>query len=1087
MKTQTLLSGKTSMLFLTLFFFFTVTKMQASQQDEITVFEQIITNVQKMQQADANVATVVADTENYLKTIGANGAFPDVEYTSTAQTNWPPIAHMNRMKPMVLAYVMPESSYYGDEELYNTIVAMLQYWYTVNPTSTNWFNWGIAWPERMGVILCLMRGAEKQVPTTLETQILTRMGTLGRPDQSGSQGIGANKMDIALHWIYRCSLQKDKTNLDFAVNQFYMPMTFNLGEGLQHDYSYLQHGMQLYIGGYGNSVLTAMTKAAFYLENTEYEAAGEKLDLVSSFVRKAYIPTIRGKYMLYNAKGRGLASKNGISQAGFIPLLQKMILLDPDYEKEYEEAISRINGSQPADYEIEDYHTHFWRGDYTLHQRKGYTVDVRMGSAFTGRNENGNGENLKGFFLTDGATQIAIDGDEYVDIFPVWDWTKIPGTTAPAMTIPRPAQWNNNSEKAPSTFVGGVSAGLYGVTTYYHNDYTYGVNSEARKSYFFFDKEIVCLGAGIKSTNASQINTTLNQTLLSGDVNYVSKDGTTTALATNSTVVKNSLSFIHHDQTAYFFPESEAGNILISNKAQSGTWNSISSNNGDASTITKDVFTAYFNHGIKPTDASYSYIIVPNLNSVDAAKDYPISNVMVLANNEAMQAVINLELGMLGIVFYEAATFEYGDISIKSSAGCAVMCKNVLSEEIEVFIADPTRKEKQVTLILMNHPLLGSKELICDLDNSDAYGGSTHEFVVDKNTLDYIHIPVTGIELDKTQANLSPNNRYASLKATIEPENAREQTIIWSSSDENVVKISESGEVIAYNEGTATVTATTKEGGFSKSCEITVDALMSSLVLADSWVYDSSSGKTTNYGKTTTLTVKKDNSGYQRQAFFRFSIADLDNVENLNGAKVWASIFAETAGTNAHTAIWYMYGVDNITWGENTITWDNKPAEGSLVAQKQCIKTNNATFKSQYVVDFDITSYALAEYAKGKKEVSFMVTQNIRVSDGSGTTTFASKEHADELRHPRTVISFQKETGTENILPEEIAIYPTVTSGLVYVAINEPATIQVFNLNGQLLQSIPAVAGTTELNLSSFSSGMYLIKAGAAYKKVIKQ
>lgn len=59
------------------------------------------------------------------------------------------------------------------------------------------------------------------------------------------------------------------------------------------------------------------------------------------------------------------------------------------------------------------------------------------------------------------------------------------------------------------------------------------------------------------------------------------------------------------------------------------------------------------------------------------------------------------------------------------------------------------------------------------------------------------------------------------LSATITPENATDKTITWSSSDEKIAKV-EAGKVTGVAEGTATVTATTKDGGKTATCTVTV-------------------------------------------------------------------------------------------------------------------------------------------------------------------------------------------------------------------------------------------------------------------------
>ena len=85
-----------------------------------------------------------------------------------------------------------------------------------------------------------------------------------------------------------------------------------------------------------------------------------------------------------------------------------------------------------------------------------------------------------------------------------------------------------------------------------------------------------------------------------------------------------------------------------------------------------------------------------------------------------------------------------------------------------------------------------------------------------------VNIPVTGITLDKTELTLE-EGKQESLKATVEPIGASNPAVIWTSSDEKVAVVS-SGVVKALAEGTAIITATTQDGGFTASCTVTVTA-----------------------------------------------------------------------------------------------------------------------------------------------------------------------------------------------------------------------------------------------------------------------
>lgn len=82
-------------------------------------------------------------------------------------------------------------------------------------------------------------------------------------------------------------------------------------------------------------------------------------------------------------------------------------------------------------------------------------------------------------------------------------------------------------------------------------------------------------------------------------------------------------------------------------------------------------------------------------------------------------------------------------------------------------------------------------------------------------------INVTSIALNKTSASLNVGSSIT-LTATVSPKNATNKGIIWSSSDSSVATVTTSGKVIAKGAGTATITATTKDGGKKATCTITV-------------------------------------------------------------------------------------------------------------------------------------------------------------------------------------------------------------------------------------------------------------------------
>ncbi len=79
-------------------------------------------------------------------------------------------------------------------------------------------------------------------------------------------------------------------------------------------------------------------------------------------------------------------------------------------------------------------------------------------------------------------------------------------------------------------------------------------------------------------------------------------------------------------------------------------------------------------------------------------------------------------------------------------------------------------------------------------------------------------IPVTKVTLDRTSLSLAPGET-AELKATVEPDDATDKTVTWTSSDEAIATVVD-GVVTAVSEGTAVITATA--GDKSATCQVTV-------------------------------------------------------------------------------------------------------------------------------------------------------------------------------------------------------------------------------------------------------------------------
>jgi len=89
---------------------------------------------------------------------------------------------------------------------------------------------------------------------------------------------------------------------------------------------------------------------------------------------------------------------------------------------------------------------------------------------------------------------------------------------------------------------------------------------------------------------------------------------------------------------------------------------------------------------------------------------------------------------------------------------------------------------------------------------------------------------VTGVTLNKSQLTLITTNTET-LSATIAPTDATNKNVHWSSNNETIATVSTAGLVTAIKAGTAIITATTEDGNYSATCNVTVVQLPTGIYL----------------------------------------------------------------------------------------------------------------------------------------------------------------------------------------------------------------------------------------------------------------
>ncbi len=82
-------------------------------------------------------------------------------------------------------------------------------------------------------------------------------------------------------------------------------------------------------------------------------------------------------------------------------------------------------------------------------------------------------------------------------------------------------------------------------------------------------------------------------------------------------------------------------------------------------------------------------------------------------------------------------------------------------------------------------------------------------------------VPVTGIELNQEGVSMEIHDKL-NLIVSFTPENATDKSVTWTSSNTSVVQVDANGQLTAVGAGEAVITVTSRDGGYTAYCRVTV-------------------------------------------------------------------------------------------------------------------------------------------------------------------------------------------------------------------------------------------------------------------------
>lgn len=573
-------------------------------------------------------------------------------------------------------------------------------------------------------------------------------------------GLGALREDNEL--VYLGMLASSQTFVIQNVEDSAQIAANGYNSGFYPDGSYLDHIKVPYLGAYGIEFMKGGAKIPSLLAGTPWKYPEQVQDNLESYIVEGFGNGMYQGMMLDCLKGRSVSRPASSNQAAGREAMMIILQIVDSFSQEAKETtlsalkawleedegfIDSLVGAgnmaikKKAKEILEDtsiqsnvspIHKSYPLMDRAVHRTEDYLFALSMYSERIQNIEIMNDENRFGWHQNNGMTYIYDEDKQYTENY--WNTVnplRLPGTTVVPVNIGtgKPdgsgfAQGGDFCSK--ESWVGGTSIGNYGVSGMSFSGETQGIAGDApvsyapdlkgKKSWFMFDDEIVCLGAGITNKNMElPVETTIeNKKLRKDGSNQFLINGEKTELPVKEANVKElvertadvsgtsfeQVNWAHLEGnqsvgTGYYFPE-ENTEIQVRRGQTTGSWKDVGTFEGES---TENYMEMWVDHGQNPENASYSYVLLPETSAEETENYAQAPKVTILENSSEVQAVRHETLKITGVNFWQE---QGGSIDgITSNKAASVMLQETEQGTVKVSVSDPTMKNKgniQLTL-----------------------------------------------------------------------------------------------------------------------------------------------------------------------------------------------------------------------------------------------------------------------------------------------------------------------------------------------------------------------------------------------------
>jgi hyaluronate lyase len=659
----------------------------------------------------------------------------------------------NRVFDLALAYSTAGCAQHGDAALAADLVDALAYLsanvYAVGKAKVgNWWFWEIGVPRKAADILVLLHDV---VPAGVRTALMaaTRYFTPD-PNWRGTgttfAETGANRTDKALSCALRGILDNRPDEIALARdalsdtvrggrNSVFGYVTS--GDGFYTDGSFVQHGYLPYVGTYGVVTLGGIAEILGLLGGSTWDVVDPKKSVILDAVENAYAPFIWNGRMMDAVRGRAVSRQAAPDYVDGAGAMTAILLLAQGAGEPYRTRyLSLVKGwlqrSSEQQYGLPSqtvatsllvtsvlgddsvapapapvYTKAFGDQDRLVHHRPNFSAVVNVSSKRIGRYEWGNRENNLGWYQGDGLTYFysPTDPGQFGDDFwPTVDPYRLPGTTVTTEPRSNGAASGTGIPRAYQAFGGGLALddrwGIQGMDHLNHNR-----TLSARKSWFFLDDKVVCLGAAVSSASGHEVFTTIdNRAFAPGAVTTLRTDNRTREMAAGSAAVRVSRNVHLMDHGGYVFLQGEnvSGTIDVQVVRRTGDWRTINSGadtGGTDEPKTRDYVTITHHHGASPSGGGYAYMVLPNVHHSVTFTESDLPTVEVAANNATVQMIRVAGHGLTLANFFAAGEAR----GVTASGPCSVAVRTD-ADRTTVALSDPSRTQTVARVTLAEAP-----------------------------------------------------------------------------------------------------------------------------------------------------------------------------------------------------------------------------------------------------------------------------------------------------------------------------------------------------------------------------------------------